>query len=32
MTDGASEFDKLKIVWYEKNYRGVHARKKIYNK
>ena len=27
---GKGEFKKLKIYWYAKNYRGVHARKKIY--
>ncbi|KAL4487539.1 hypothetical protein ABPG72_007059 [Tetrahymena utriculariae] len=32
LLDGKSEFDNLKLQWYCKNYRGVHARRKVYNK
>jgi len=29
LQQGKSEFPKLKLRWYDKNYRGVHASKKI---
>lgn len=30
LKDGHAQYDKLKMQFYEKNYRGVHAARKIY--
>jgi len=29
---GKSDYNKLKMLYYDKNYRGVHAKVKIYVK
>ena len=30
LEENGSDIEKLKILYYDKNYRGVHAKKKIY--